>query len=298
MANLKEIADSRTALLWFRPDQLKVMPGLNGRDMTTPENAEHIAALAELIAANGFMQSKPLEIFTEGEQVYISDGGCRFAAVQLLASRGVVVDKLPCVPEPRYTNDADRILNQSVNNSGKRFSAIEEGGNIKRAHALGKTVAQIAAKLGKSLTYVNQALDFQAAPAEVHALVNAGEISATLAAKTIRREGNAAGTATIKKAVAEAKASGKAKATEKTVAKVTPAVVHGAITGTPLGYATEAAPASQRAPSEPISIGRLAAMASAGDALREAAQAVVDAWGDGTGEMDDAIVALRAALSL
>lgn len=222
MANLKEDCDARTALLWFKPERLKIKPGLNGRDLTSPDNIAHIEDTAASIAANGFMQSKPIEIFSEGEDIFISDGHIRLAAVQLCASRGVFVEKVPCVPEARGTNDADRILNQSAHNSGKRFSPIEEGRNLKRAIALGRTVAEVAAKIGKSLTYVNQAIDFQAAPAEVHALVSSGAISATLAAKTIRREGNTAGAETIKAAVAEAKAAGKTKATEKHVAPLVP----------------------------------------------------------------------------
>jgi len=217
MANLKELSDSRTALLWFDPTRLSIKPGLNGRDMADPENVAHIEALAASIQENGFLQSKPLELYLEGESIFVTDGQCRWTAVMLLRERGVVLDKIPCVVEARGTNDADRILNQNIHNSGKRLTPLEEGRNMKRALALGKTVAEIAAKLGKSLTYVNQAIDFQSAPAEVHAAVVAGEISATLAAATVRAEGNEAGAKAIKEAVQAAKAKGKAKATAKDV---------------------------------------------------------------------------------
>ena len=222
MADLKVISDGRTALFWFAPDRIKVKPGLNGRDLSTPDNAEHIESIAASIAANGFMQSKPLEVFTEGEDVYLSDGHCRLAAVHLCLSRGVAIAKVPCIGEPRGTNEVDRILNQDAHNSGKRLTPLELAGNIKRAMALDGTltVADIAKRMGRSATYISQALDFAAAPVEVHAMVKTGQVSATLAAATIRKEGAEKGTAKLKAAVETAKATGKAKATLKHVEPV------------------------------------------------------------------------------
>jgi ParB-like chromosome segregation protein Spo0J len=219
MADIKTSADSRTALGWFKPDRIKVKAGLNGRDLTTPDNIAHIEEIAASIEANGFMQSKPLEIFSEGEDWYLSDGHCRLAAVQLCLSRGVAVEKVPCVAEPRGTNDVDRILNQDAHNSSKRLTALELGGNIKRAMGLGAlSVAEVARRMGKSVTYVNQALDFQAAPAEVHALVKSGAVSATFAAKQVRKEGGAKATETLKAAVETSQGRGKVRATEKDIA--------------------------------------------------------------------------------
>ena len=224
--NLKDEAQSRTALFWFRRDQLLVKPGLNARDLATPENARHVEDIAALIEAEGFLQSKPLEIFTEGDLIYVSDGHVRLAAIDLLAARGIAVEKIPCVPEARGTNDADRILKQSLHNSGKRLTPLEEGHNIKRVMAMaGISVSEVARRLGKSTTYVANALDFQAAPAEVHALVKEGAVSASFAAETIRKEGAAKGVATIKQAVEVAKEAGVPRASAKHVAKATEASV-------------------------------------------------------------------------
>lgn len=215
MAQLKDMAESRAALLNFDPRKLKVKPGLNARDLETPDNREHIEWLAQSIANEGV--KTPLVIFTDGEDVFLADGHCRLAATMLAISRGAPIETIPCVPERRGTNDVDRILSQNVFNSGKRLTPLEESRNIKRAMDMGALVKDIAAKLGKSETYVANAIDLQAAPAEVHQMIQRGEVSATLAAKTIRREGDK-GVETIKKAVETAKAKGKAKATEKHVA--------------------------------------------------------------------------------
>lgn len=269
--DMKAAADSRTGLLWFRREQINIKPGLNARDLTTPENAAHVEAVADLIAAKGFMQSKPLEIFAEGDTIYASDGHVRLAAIDLLATRGIIVEKIPCVPEARGTNDADRILNQSIHNSGKRLSPLEEGFNIKRAMALaGLSVADVAKRLGKSTTYVSQALDFQAASAEVHTMVREGAVSATFAAAVIRKEGATEGAATIREAVATAKAAGKTKASAKHIAKPTP--LEKAIATAPVervdvreAFVEISAPAH--------------AIAKAVEAEREACAAICDAMG-------------------
>ena len=214
MADLKTLAESRSALLNFDPRKLQIMPGLNGRDLSTPENVEHVEWLCASIMENGFLPSHPIEIFQDEGGVFVTSGHCRHAAVMMAIARGTDIRTVPCVPERRGTSEFERILHQSLDNSGKRLTPLEEGGNIKRALNLGATIKQIAKMLNKSETHVTNALDLQAAPIEVQEMVRQGEISATLATKVIRRQGKE-GVAAIKAAVSGAKAKGKAKATEK-----------------------------------------------------------------------------------
>ena len=214
MADLKQLAESRSALLNFDPRKLQIMPGLNGRDLSTPENVEHVEWLCASIMENGFLPSHPIEIFHDEGGVFVTSGHCRHAAVMMAIARGTDIRTVPCVPERRGTSEFERILHQSLDNSGKRLTPLEEGGNIKRALNLGATIKQIAKMLNKSETHVTNALDLQAAPVEVQEMVRQGEISATLATKVIRRQGKE-GVAAIKAAVSGAKAKGKAKATEK-----------------------------------------------------------------------------------
>jgi ParB-like chromosome segregation protein Spo0J len=180
--------------------------------MEDPETVAHVEWLAGSIAFEGV--KKPLEVFSEGEDVFVADGHCRLAGAMLAIARGADILAVPCVPEAKATNDVDRKLNQILSNSGKHLSPLEAGVNIKYAIDKGWSVEAVARKLGKSTSYVYGALEFQSAPAEVHAAVKAGEISATEAAKVVKTE-KANAPAVIKAAVEVAKAAGKTKATAK-----------------------------------------------------------------------------------
>ena len=149
-----------------------------------------------------------------GDDIYVSDGHCRLLAVRLLIDRGVEIPVVPCIPEGRGVNEVDRILNQNLSNSGLRLTSLEEGVNIKRAVALGWSVSQVAKKLGRSVSWVGQLLEFQAASPEVHNMVRAGEVSATLAAQVARDEG-AAAPQVLKDAKKAAVARGSRKVTAK-----------------------------------------------------------------------------------
>ena len=78
----------------------------------------------------------------------------------------------------------------------------------------GWTVADIAAKTGKSAASINAALDLQGAPPEVQRLVASGRVSPTLAAQTVKRDGEQA-TAVLTNAVDHAAQRAKERATQR-----------------------------------------------------------------------------------
>lgn len=224
MTELRDMADKRgVAVLHFDPRKLKVKPGLNIRDLTTPDNRAHVEWLAGEIEAKGFSPEHPLIIFKEDETPYISQGHCRHAALMLCIERGVNILTVPCLPEAKGTSERDRIAGQFTSNAGKSLNPREAAANIKRMLRLGLSADQVARAIGKSASYISQTLEFEAAPAEAHDAVASGEISKTLAASILREEGPAKGVETIRKAVRTAKSQGKAKATAKHLPKPEPA---------------------------------------------------------------------------
>ncbi len=219
MAIIRDKAVGRGATVaMFDPRKLKVVPSLNARDMTSAETREHVERLAESIAAQGFLGSHPLEVFTEGDEVFVAAGHCRLAACMLLIGRGVDIAAVPCLSEARGTSPAQRLLNQITSNTGQRLNLAEEGRVYHRLMAMGYIVQRIAKDAGRSESHVRQALDFNGAPVEAHTLVSEGKVSATLAAKTIRKEGPKAGVTKLRAAVERAQGEGKTKATARHVA--------------------------------------------------------------------------------
>ena len=214
MANIKDFAESRGTLLNVDPRNIHVMDDLNARNLATQDNVEHIEWLSKSIATEGV--KVPLTVFQQDNKLYVSDGHCRLAATLLAIEGGADIKTVPCIPEARGTNDVDRILSQNVFNSGKQLTPLERGVNFKKAVALGASVAHIAKAVGMSTSYVHQVINFQAAPAEVHAAVANGEISSTLALDLVRERGVEEGAKAVKEAVTAAKAEGK-KATAKHV---------------------------------------------------------------------------------
>ena len=214
MASLKDMAVSRSALLNFNPLEINIQPGLNARDLTSPDTRVHIDYLKASIYQVGFLPSHPLEIFSVGDEVFVGAGHCRLTAVKELIAEGFEIPTVPCVPEGRGVNDVDRLLRQSTSNSGKALTMLEEGQLVKRALTFGLSIADVARRIGKSQSCVAQLLDFQSAPAEVHQLVREGRVSATFAAETVREHATEA-TTILKDAVATAAAEGKTKATKK-----------------------------------------------------------------------------------
>lgn len=217
MATLKDLGESRGTLINFDPRKIAIEPGFNARDLTTPEARAHIEFLKASIRGVGYLPSHPLEIRQKGDQVLLTSGHCRLTAVLELIAEGVEIPTIPTVGERRGTNDVDRFLAQNLDNSGLRLTPLEEARNIKRAIDLGATVGDIAKRVGRSTTFVSQALDFMSAPQEVHNLVKEGAVTATFAARTIRKAGAEKGTKVLRKAVAEAKSQGKTKASAKHV---------------------------------------------------------------------------------
>jgi ParB-like chromosome segregation protein Spo0J len=244
---LRDMGERGPALIYFPPDRLEVKAGLNARDFTRPEIKAHVAAIAASIIANGFYIDKPIAIFRHKEKIdnaeivhaYIADGECRWRAamlaVETLKEQGKALDaerlKVACVQLPSHMNDVDLILHRNLSNTGERFTPLEEGKNVQHALQCGAKLSEIAAKLGKTEAYLKDILEnLVGAPQAVQNMVSEGEVSATLAAETVREEGKEAAAEILKAAAAVAKEQAvkkgkdpkKAKATKKHVRQVKP----------------------------------------------------------------------------
>ena len=209
---LKEISTKRSDVFWIDPRELKQKPGWNSRNLNDPENKAHVAYLKTSIRhAPGVLE--PLSVFREDDNIYISDGHCRHAAVLELLTEGVEIKSVPVKTEGRGASSADAMLRQALD--GKQKTVFELGHVFKQLLAFGWTEDDIAKKSGRGLQSVRMSLELQSAPAEVKKLVDSGRVAPTLAIQVLKSQGDTKATKTLSDAVDRAIQEGKEHATAR-----------------------------------------------------------------------------------
>lgn len=219
--------------LWFVPrSQIRVIPGFNVRI----ENAAyhtHIRALADSITSEGFKPEHPLAgyVAREGEDsvIYLNDGHCRLAGVDLAISEGLEIDLLPVVVSTKARDLEDITVGLVRSNAGKPLESLEKAAVCKRLVGFGWDQTRIAKRLGFTENYVRDLLTLIGAPAKVRELVASEQISATAALKAMATHGDKVITK-IEEGLQMAKAAGKSRVTtrylvdpsEKVIAKEGP----------------------------------------------------------------------------
>lgn len=209
---LASLSTGRKDIHSIDPRVIKIKDGWNCRDINDAETKEHIERLALSIAEIGVQE--PITVFWEDNAAWVTDGHCRLWATKLAIERGTDIKSIPCKSEARG-NDADRLFSQIVRNSGKPFSAMENAKVYKRLLDLGWQQTEIAKKAGVSNARVSQILDLLTMPEPIKKLVTNGQVSASLATKTLAEHNPQVATQVLQDAVATANAEGKAKALPK-----------------------------------------------------------------------------------
>lgn len=199
------------------PHMLVIREGWNVRDDTDPDVAAHIRSIADGIHASGIQYIPALTVYVDGDEIVVTDGYCRTKATLLAISEGAEVPYLPCRPEERYSDEADRTLSMLHRNGGLPLKPYQKAMVIKRLLSLGLKESEVSQRAGISLSAVKDAVILLSSPHEVKEMVQTGEVSATQAVKTVRQVGGKKGAEVLQDAVKKAKAEGKTKATGKHV---------------------------------------------------------------------------------
>jgi ParB family transcriptional regulator, chromosome partitioning protein len=176
------VADLQRRSAWqVEVKNLTVRPGLNGRDESEYGDLEE---LARQIEEHGVRES--LRGYSENGKYVITDGHRRYAAIQLLAARGVHILRVPFAIEDRKATDAEYVLTQLLSNSGKPLSALAEAKNIARLQKYGWTKEEIAVKSGFEMSKVAMLLTLDLAPEPMKAQIRAGEVSQSAVLAAVR----------------------------------------------------------------------------------------------------------------
>ncbi len=163
----------RGELLKVPFQMLSLVDGLNLR-----EDYGDLKELAASIKENGV--KVPLRGYKErGEEKYIVvDGHRRFKACELLNGEGVDL-LVPFIIQEKGTTDEQMVFDMFLTNDGKPLTPVEQAEGIARLKAYGYETKDIAQRLGKSGTYIENLFKLSQAPKKAKNLVKKGIVSAT-----------------------------------------------------------------------------------------------------------------------
>lgn len=151
-----------------------------------PEVVEHINQLAAAYAAGEYVP--PLIVKVKGGRVFLRDGACRWRAIhKAINELGALIKKVS-VLEARG-DDAEQSALIATTNNGLQISAMACAALYGRYVGWGWSAEEISVKLGKKLAHVKLHIELLELPLEMKYMVQANELSATLALELYREHG-------------------------------------------------------------------------------------------------------------
>lgn len=217
-AVMTSLPHTKGQTIMVKVGDIKVFPGFNPR-IQNQALFDHIRNIADSIKSEGFYAHKPLAVTArmEGKKqvLYVTEGGCRFAAANLAISEDAPLTELPVVISGRATTDEDLLTALIRSNQQLGFSTLELAICVKRYTRFGLTPSAIAQKLSYTPEYVNQLLTIAGAPTLIRQMIAEGEVPAAVAIQAMRTNGAVQAVEVLQTAVAQAKAEGKSGITRK-----------------------------------------------------------------------------------
>lgn len=182
---LKDFSEGRTDQYKIDPRKLQIKEGWNSRDFSDPANIAHVEEIARSVAEIGVKRA--LVVNVENDIPYVVDGECRLRGVMLAIKNGADIKTVPVVGEDRFANEADRLFNQEIYNSGKPFGSIEKARHYKRILDLGWSQQDIAKKAGISGGRVSQLLELLTLDVVLQKFITEGKASASMVLATFKK---------------------------------------------------------------------------------------------------------------
>lgn len=187
MARLKELAVGRGGDTYiFNPEDINEIQDYNVRDMNSAETTAHIRSMADAIKAGGTSAFPPITIGQVDGKIYVYSGYCRRRAFILAKNEGAPIKGILAVANTQ--SDEDRTVDLLTSNNGLPLTPMEKAKAVKRLLMFSWTPAEVASRLGISISSVGNLIALLNAPTEIKQLVEDGRVSATTAIKEIRKD--------------------------------------------------------------------------------------------------------------
>lgn len=186
MAITHEAISGRSNLYNVDPRAIIVQNGWNPRTDFSGEE-ELMASIKE----NGV--KLPLSLKKNGEELLLIDGERRLRACLKLIAKGAEIKSVPCLFTSNTISDTEALTLSLITNDGKRLDPTEEADAFRRLKGWGLTVAEIAARIGKSTVHVYRRLILVDASPELKAEIKAKNISLVEAEKIVKTSAGSVG---------------------------------------------------------------------------------------------------------
>jgi ParB/RepB/Spo0J family partition protein len=174
------------------PRELKVTPGYNVRDLSTPRAIEKLEELKkEIREAGGVLV--PLEVRLIDNDIHIVSGHRRHRAVMELIAEGMDIKSVPATLEQRGVNDAERLVRLKLHNDVEQLTALELAELVRRLINMGWSREQIADRFGyKTAQSIANLELLLAAPERLREALRQGQIAPSTVMELVRQYGDKA----------------------------------------------------------------------------------------------------------
>jgi len=217
---LRDQAISRGAsILIFDPHEIQEIDTFNTRNMDSPETIAYIRGMADAIKECGNEMFPPITITQEGDKIAVMAGWCRRRAHVLAMDEGAPIKGIQCLAAGKKKPE-EVTLDILTSNSGLPLSAMERAKAIKRLQSFLWSPADIAKKTGWSVTTVNNLIQLYDSPDAITAMVQSGQVSATLATKLVKEKGADAAQSELQSAIDTSIKADKKKVTQGDLGRV------------------------------------------------------------------------------
>ena len=170
---------TKTDIYKIDPRNIVVEDGFNSR-----EDFGDIDTLAKQIEENGILNPISVVPFKDesgNEKYRLSDGERRYRAVMSLLDRGVSVDRIPALFQPKSADQKALLVQQIIRNEGKGFNEMELAIAYKKLLDEGMTKEEIAEKIaGGKHSKVNYCLGHLNRDERIQKLIADGKVSGVL----------------------------------------------------------------------------------------------------------------------
>ncbi|KGG87666.1 hypothetical protein [Comamonas thiooxydans] len=184
--------------------------GFNQRDYADPEVVAQIEAFASAYLAGSFVPPPIVRFCVASQRVLMVEGHLRRRGLILANERGAGIVKLECVPF--RGSDADRVQLMLTSAQGLALKPVGVARSYLMLLRMGNDASEIARRLNRSISHVEDMLVLATANTDVQNMVNSGTVLQTNAIAAVRKYGDTAGPFLAGELV-KARAQGKSKVT-------------------------------------------------------------------------------------